>query len=84
MIWAKPERLTSGRRDALREELEPPRLHRAVGVIYRPETELQSHYYQTSLPEQFDSWIWIDETEAVRPIPVPEQPGVPETYPFGV
>jgi protein-L-isoaspartate(D-aspartate) O-methyltransferase len=76
--------LAEPRRDALREELEPPRLHRAVGVIYRPETELQSHYYQTSLPEQFDSWIWIDETEAVRPIPVPEQPGVPETYPFGV
>jgi protein-L-isoaspartate(D-aspartate) O-methyltransferase len=76
--------LREPRRDALREELQAPRLHRAVGVIYRPETELQSHYYQTSLPEQFDSWIWIDETEAVRPIPVRQEEGVPETYPFGV
>lgn len=55
-------------RQALRHELLPPRLHRAVGVIYRPETELQSHYFQAVLPEQFDSWIWVDETSAVRPL----------------
>lgn len=71
-------------RQELREELLDPRLHRAVGVIYRPETELQSHYYQTSLPDQFDTWIWIDETRALEPIPVRRETGLPETYPFGV
>ncbi|HSG47622.1 MAG TPA: erythromycin esterase family protein, partial [Longimicrobiales bacterium] len=75
-------------RDPLREslvhELREPRLHRAVGVIYRPETELQSHYYQTSLPTQFDSWVWLDETRAVEPLPAPREEGLPETYPFGV
>jgi len=71
-------------RESLLYELRPPRLHRAVGVIYRPETELRSHYYQTSLPTQFDSWIWVDRTRAVQPIPSPREEGIPETYPFGV
>lgn len=70
-------------REALRGELSTPRLHRAVGVIYRPETELQSHYYQTALPDQFDTWVWMDETRALEPIPVRREPGIPETYPFG-
>jgi protein-L-isoaspartate(D-aspartate) O-methyltransferase len=75
-------------RDPVREEivgeLEAPRLHRAIGVIYRPETELRSHYFQASLPHQFDSWIWTDRTEALHALPVPTDPGVPETYPFGL
>jgi protein-L-isoaspartate(D-aspartate) O-methyltransferase len=71
-------------RDEVREELETPRLHRAIGVIYRPDTELQSHYFQASIPHQFDSWIWVDETEALHALPVPADPGVPETYPFGL
>ena len=56
-------------RPELREELERPRLERAIGVIYRPETELQSHYFQASLPRQFDEYIWFDETRAVTPVP---------------
>ena len=44
-----------------------PRLERAIGVIYRPETELQSHYFQAALPVQFDAYIWFDETTAVHP-----------------
>ena len=52
-------------RDAVRDELASPRLERAIGVIYRPETELQSHYFQAALPWQFDAYVWFDETRAV-------------------
>jgi len=71
-------------RDELLEELLPPRLERAIGVIYRPETELASHYFQARLPRQFDEWIWFDETSAVTPIPTAELEDVPDTYPFGL
>jgi protein-L-isoaspartate(D-aspartate) O-methyltransferase len=55
-------------RAELRYELEPPRLERAIGVVYRPQTEIQSHYFHASLPRQFDEYVWIDETRAVRPL----------------
>ncbi|HEY8514083.1 MAG TPA: protein-L-isoaspartate(D-aspartate) O-methyltransferase [Candidatus Binatia bacterium] len=55
-------------REELRGELVPPRLERAIGVIYRPETELQSHYFHASLPLQFDAWIWFDESHTVLPV----------------
>jgi len=72
-------------RAEVRGELADPRLERAIGVIYRPETELQSHYFQASLPNQFDAWIWFDETEAVEPlVPAAVAAGVPDTFPFGV
>jgi protein-L-isoaspartate(D-aspartate) O-methyltransferase len=70
---------------ALRSRLLPPRLERFIGVIYRPETELHSHYAQASLPQQFDGLLWFDETEAVRPLgPEHMRTGVADTYPFGV
>jgi len=53
----------------LRAELADPRLERAIGVVYRPDTELQSHYFQAILPAQFDEYIWFDETSAVDPLP---------------
>ena len=68
----------------LREGLEEPRLQRAVGVIYRPETELASHYFEAVLPRQFDEYIWVDTTHAVTPIDTAELEGMPDTYPFGV
>ena len=55
-------------RPEVRDELGVPRLERAIGVIYRPETELQSHYFQASLPTQFDEYVWIDATTAVSPL----------------
>jgi hypothetical protein len=56
-----------------------------VGVIYRPDTELQSHYFQASLPNQFDEWIWFDETSAVTPLSRRARgPRMPEVFPFGV
>ena len=55
-------------REDVRIELQTPRLERAIGVVYRPDTELQSHYFHASLPHQFDAWIWLDETHAVHPV----------------
>jgi protein-L-isoaspartate(D-aspartate) O-methyltransferase len=60
--------LREPRREEIRDELLAPRLERAIGVVYRPETELQSHYFHASLPLQFDAWIWLDETLAVHPV----------------
>jgi len=65
-------------------QLLKPRLERAIGVIYRPETELQSHYFEAVLPRQFDEYIWFDETKAVTPIGAEELKGLPDTYPFGL
>ena len=76
--------LRDPRRDEVREQLESPRLERAIGVIYRPETELMSHYFQAVLPWQFDEYIWFDESRAVTPLGGPEVAGMPETYPFGL
>lgn len=68
----------------LRQGLLEERLERAVGVIYRPQSELQSHYFQAVLPRQFDEYIWFDETRAVVPLSAEKAEGVPETFPFGV
>jgi protein-L-isoaspartate(D-aspartate) O-methyltransferase len=70
----------SGVRDALLS----PHLERAIGVIYRPESELLSHYFQAALPAQFDEYIWFDESSALHPLDVQETKGFPETYPFGL
>jgi erythromycin esterase-like protein len=69
------------------ESLRKPRLERAIGVIYRPETERISHYFQAQLPDQFDAVIHFDETRAVEPLERTAgwQSGeVPETYPHAV
>jgi protein-L-isoaspartate(D-aspartate) O-methyltransferase len=68
----------------VRNRLAKPRLERAIGVIYRPETELASHYFQAVLPAQFDEYIWFDETRAVTPFGTKELEGLPDTYPFGL
>ena len=68
-------------RDELVDELMSPRLERAIGVVYRPQTELQSHYFQAVLPRQFDEYIWFDETDAVTPLPVPDNPE-PASHPL--
>jgi protein-L-isoaspartate(D-aspartate) O-methyltransferase len=60
------------------------RLERAVGVIYRPETERVSHYFHASLPRQFDEYIWVDRSRAVTPLASRTVEGAADTYPFGV
>ncbi len=69
-------------RAAVREELMAARLERAIGVIYRPETELQSHWFQAILPVQFDEWVWFDETQAVTPVGEAEAAMVSHPHPF--
>ncbi len=76
--------LRDPRRPEVRAELEPPRLERAIGVIYRPDTELQSHYFHASLPHQFDEYIWFDETRAVSPVTDATARGLPATHPFAL
>jgi erythromycin esterase-like protein len=64
-----------------------PRLERAIGVIYRPDTERDSHYFHARLAEQFDAVLHFDETQAVEPLERTaewEAGEVPETFPFGV
>ena len=68
----------------LRDLLQEPRLERAIGVVYRPETELQSHYFEAVLSEQFDCWVWFEHTSAVTPLGHEKPHGAPETYPFGL
>ena len=77
--------LRAPKRSDVREELLSPRLERAIGVVYRPETELASHYFYASLPHQFDEIVWFDETRAVQPLETGRwSREVPETYPFGL
>lgn len=72
--------------EALNQRLTLSRLQRAIGVLYLPETERQSHYFFSKLPEQFDAIIHFDRTHALRPL----EPSAPwhegevfETYPSG-
>ena len=77
--------LDLGRDEDLRKQLSEPRLERFIGVIYRPDTELESHYAEAELSRQFDAFVWFDETSAVVPLASGHaRAGVPDTYPFGV
>lgn len=67
-------------------ELERPRLERAIGVIYLPETERISHYFYARIADQFDAVVHIDNTRALEPLernPEWTSPEPPETYPTG-
>jgi erythromycin esterase-like protein len=76
--------------DELADALRDPRLQRAIGVIYRPETERLSHYFYTRLPRQFDAVLHFDETRAVQPLErtprwtMREIDEAPETFPSGL
>jgi erythromycin esterase-like protein/predicted phosphoribosyltransferase len=72
---------------ALASALAAPRLERAIGVLYRPETERVSHYFHARLPEQFDFVLHFDETRAVEPLErdaLWEAGEVAETFPSGL
>ena len=73
--------------DLVTARLHDPRLERAIGVVYRPDTERGSHYFRARLTEQFDAVLHFDETRAVEPLERTAQwdaGEVPETYPFAV
>lgn len=79
--WRDPQRET------LRQALCEPLLERAIGVIYRPESERSSHYFQAVLAEQFDAMVWIEQTHAVTALHLPKSQELEpedETFPFGV
>jgi erythromycin esterase-like protein len=72
--------------DVVFDALSEPRLERAIGVIYRPETELQSHYFEARLAQQFDAVLHIDRTRALEPLertPLWDEGEPAETYPTG-
>ena len=80
--------LRPGRHDALRGALTEPRLERFVGPVYRPENERWSHFADCRPSQQFDAWVWFDETTAVTPLsPRPRCAGddgvQPPPWPFG-
>ena len=59
-----------------------PLLERAIGVVYRPQSEFLSHYFEAVMAEQFDAFVWFAETRAVTPLAAERPTGVPDTYPF--
>lgn len=62
-------------------------LERAIGVIYRPETERWSHYFNAKLSKQFDAVMHFDETRAVEPLEpasIWQEGEMPELYPSGL
>jgi len=79
--------LTLRKNDAGAKAVSQPRLERAIGVIYLPETERQSHYFDARLAEQFDAVIHFDETQALEPLEryaLWETGEPPETFPTGM
>jgi erythromycin esterase-like protein len=79
LAWREP--------DGAPEGLLDPALERAIGVIYRPQTERASHYFLARLGEQFDAVLHFDETRAVEPLERTAEwdtGEVPETFPFAV
>jgi erythromycin esterase-like protein len=88
-VLAAPFLLTWQTNEALGNALRDTRLERAIGVIYRPETERMSHYFQARLEivAQFDAVLHFDETRAVEPLEYTaewEAGELPETFPFAV
>jgi erythromycin esterase-like protein len=72
---------------AAAEALRAARLERAIGVIYRPNTERQSHYFRSRVADQFDAVIHIDETRALEPLERTarwDAGELPDTYPHAV
>ncbi len=68
------------------EPLLKPRGHRAIGVVYHPEYEQFGNYVPTVLPRRYDSFLYVDRTHALHPLPIQprHEEEVPETFPSGV
>lgn len=81
-----PRFLVLPAQEPARAALMGPRLERAIGVVYKPETERASHYFRANLAAQFDAVIHVDVTTALTPLErwSLEEADLPETYPVGV
>ncbi len=70
------------------DSLRRPRWERAIGVVYRPQTQRLSHYFLARLSDQFDALIHLDRTRALRPLdtgpPREESAELPESFPRGI
>jgi erythromycin esterase-like protein len=77
--------LTMPRGSHVANGLREPMLERAIGVIYRPETELASHYFHAQISDQFDAVIHFDKTRAVEPLEATAEWSTEpaETFPSG-
>jgi len=64
--------------------LSQPRLQRAIGVVYRPDTERASHYFNADLAGQFDAWVWFRTTRAVNARSATPRPGEDDLFPSGL
>lgn len=73
-------RLDRGQRALLSQ----PRLQRAIGVVYRPDTERASHYFHADLAGQFDAWVWFRTTRAVNARSATPRPGEDDLFPSGL
>jgi len=82
--WLLP--LRAPLRSDIVDRLSKPLLERAIGVVYRPQSERQSHYFTAALPEQFDVVVHCDRTRAVEPLErwSRHESDLPETWPTGV
>ena len=73
---------------AVRQHLQTARLERAIGVVYLPQTERQSHYFHARVGEQFDWLIHLDRTRALQPLDTTQGVGaldeLPSTFPEGI
>jgi erythromycin esterase-like protein len=79
--------LDFSRQNSAVDALRMPRLERAIGVVYAPETERQSHYFEASITDQFDAVLHFDHTRAVEPLERSQEwstDEAPETYPVGL
>jgi erythromycin esterase-like protein len=84
---AGPERFLLDLRTAgapLTQALSEQRLERYIGVVYLRETERLSHYISSALGKEYDAFIWMEETQAVEPLPLEELRELPEEHPFGI
>lgn len=82
-----PRFLLTWENPRIRGLLSQRRLERAIGVIYRPETERLSHYFYATLPAQFDAVLHLDQTQAVEPLDASQtwlDHEAPETFPTGM
>lgn len=72
---------------AAADAVEDARLERAIGVVYRPDSELASHYFSAQLASQFDAVFHLDQTSALVPldeVAVPRTEGLQQTFPSGL
>jgi hypothetical protein len=70
----------------LSEAFSEPRGHRAIGVVYDPGREALGNYVPTVLTRRYDAFLYLDQTEALRPLHLREREEreVPETFPTGI